>query len=418
MAVTANENATAEPQMNQSGKRWQPSSLTIITTTSVLSKIAYWQLGIVVPLAVLDETDSVATSLLVFALRGVAYVAAPFLGSLIDRFDKRTMFVGAQVEQAVCMVLAAAFLSSPWVLSVLLLVSGFGGVVSTITGQFVLIPRLIAPAERSVAIAKLTSAIEFSKVAGLLLGGVAFSAMSPRAATATVAVIYGAAGVAALLLPKMRQDSTHASPKRSMSVGFSWLIRPQILWLVVTMSVANLAYGALETALVTLFASQGLDTFLVSVLVAIGLFAGGIGSRVGPHILPQRSAERRIMFFLALALISLLITAIPRTVTEVIGFIGVSFCLGGSNVASITYRQEMIPLEVAGRVNAVIRMFILGAVPLSGVVYAWADGLGRELFWIPGIGAAFVSVVVWTWFARRAGDSSNQVKAGPTEVSL
>jgi MFS family permease len=407
--------AAVDLRQNAGTGRWKPKPLTIITTTSVLAKAAYWQLGVVVPLAVLDETGSMATSLLVFALRGVGYAAAPFLGSLIDRFDKRTMFVGAQVEQAVCMVLAAMFISNPWVLSLLLLVSGFGGVVSSITGQFVLIPRLITPEKRTVAVAKVSSAIQFANVAGLLMGGVTFSAMSPRAATAAVSLMYGAAGAVALMLPRMQQEPK-PTRGRSVAVGFTWLLKPQILWLVVTMSIANLGYGAIETALVTLFHEQGIDTFLATVFVAVGLFAGGVGARVGPHVLPQRSVEQRIMLFLVLALASLCITAIPYTATEVIGSIGVSFCLGGSNVASITYRQEMIPADVAGRVNAVIRMFILGAIPLSGAVYAWADKLGRGLFWVPGIVAALLSVTIWAWHARRTVIARGPTSPGPAHV--
>jgi hypothetical protein len=50
-------------------------------------------------------------------------------------------------------------------------------------------------------------------------------------------------------------------------------------------------------------------------------------------------------------------------------------------------------------------MFIAGAIPLSGVVYASASRLDGYLFWVPALVIGVVAVAIWAgyvWVGRRA----------------
>lgn len=372
--------------------------LRTLITASMLAKIADWQLGIVVPLAILSETDSIALVLFAFALRGLPFAASPVLGSVIDRLDKRQAFVGAQVQQAAVMLAIALTLDHTVVVGSLLLFGGFGSVIATITGQFVVIPSLFEERERENAVAKLASAIEFSKVVGLVLGGVVFATLGPRIACLFIAALYLLAGLASTRLPPLPSHGERTSLLHDLAIGFRWLRKKEILWLVVAMAVSNLAVGEMETVLVTLFGAAGVRTILVSGLLALGLFAGAVGSRLGPRLLPSLTVERRIVAFQAMAFGALLVIAAPGLTAKTIGFALMSFALGASNVASITYRQNTIPVAFAGRVNATIRMFITGAIPLSGFLYAGATKLGGTLFWIPGLVCAALSLLVWSLY--------------------
>jgi predicted MFS family arabinose efflux permease len=372
--------------------------LRTLISASMLAKVADWQLGIVIPLAILRETNSIALVLFAFALRGLPYAASPLLGSLIDRLDKRVAFIAAQLQQAAVLLLIVVVLVHPVAVGTLLLLGGFGGVVATITGQFVLIPSLFQESERENAVAKLASAIEFSKVLGLVLGGVVFSTLGPRAACLFIAALYLLAGLVAIGLPPIPSQGGRISLLNDLAIGFRWLRRREIFWLVVTMSLSNLAVGEMETVLVTLFGAAGVRAFLVSALLAVGLFAGAIGSRLGPRLLPSLNTDRRIVAFQAMSFGALLVVAAPGLTAKTIGFTLMSFALGASNVASITYRQNTIPVELAGRVNSVIRMFITGAIPLSGFIYAAASKLGSTLFWVPGLTCAALSLAVWSFY--------------------
>ncbi|MFI6649043.1 MFS transporter [Streptomyces sp. NPDC050529] len=367
----------------------------ILLGSTVLSKVADWQLGIVIPLAVLAKTNSVSLSLISFAMRGVTYVASPVLGAFIDRFDKRRIFVLAQLQQVLCLMLLAAFISSPYAVAVLVLFSGFGGVVSSITGQFVLIPTLVSAPARALAVAKLNSAIEFSKVIGLLLGGAAFSVLGPAFACLSIAALYLGAGLVALLFPQVPGNEEKIDLRRDLAVGFRWVGKREIIWLVVTMSMTNIAIGQLEPALVTAFGKQDVNVNLISVLLAIGLLMGAVASRLAPMILSAWGPERRILLWQVFGLASLFLVATPWTALKIVGFMLECFAVAASNVASITYRQEAIPVEVAGRANATIRMFISGAVPLSGFLFAWAARFEGYRFWLPSLAIWALATAVW-----------------------
>ncbi|MER7485549.1 MFS transporter [Streptomyces sp. NPDC126497] len=376
--------------------------LRVLVTSSMLSKVADWQLGIVIPLAVLAESDSVALSLVSFALRGVTYVGSPFLGAVIDRFDKRTVFVLAQLQQAVCLVLLAATLSHPLVVAALVLLSGVGGVASTITGQFVLIPKLIAAPARPAAVAKLNAAIELSKVIGLVLGGASLSLLGAAPASLGIALLYLSAGCVALLLPKVASSHGRMDIRRDLAIGFRWVGKRGILWLVVTMSMTNLAIGQLEPALITEFGHEGMNTTLISVVIAVGLLTGAAASRLAPHILPSLGPEQRILAAQVMGLAGLVLVATPALPVRIVGFMVECFAVAVSNVASITYRHETIPADVAGRANATIRMFITGAAPLSGFLYAWSSRFSGYRSWLPALVLWTVAIVIWAVYTRRA----------------
>jgi len=82
------------------------------------------------------------------------------------------------------------------------------------------------------------------------------------------------------------------------------------------------------------------------------------------------------------------------------GFMMESFAVAVSNWASITYRQETIPADVAGRANATIRMFITGASALSGFLFAWASRFDGFWYWLPALGLWGAAIVIWVVHTR------------------
>ncbi|MFE4832200.1 MFS transporter [Streptomyces sp. NPDC056672] len=374
--------------------------LRVLVTSTMFSKVADWQMGIVIPLAVLAESDSVALALVSFAMRGVSHVGSPFLGVLIDRFDKRTVYVLAQLQQAVCLLLLAALLSSQLSVAALVLLSGFGGVATTITGQFVIIPKLISEPARPVAVAKLNSAIGLSKVFGLVLGGTAFELLGAARASLCIAVLYLLAACVALLLPRVEAGREKMNIRRDLAIGFHWVVRREILWLVVTMSMTNLAIGQLESALITEFGAQGMNSTVISAVLAVGLLVGALASRLAPTIAPTWSPERIILAGHLFGFAGLVLVAAPLLPVRLCGFMMESFAVAVNSWASITYRQEKIPADVAGRANATIRMFITGASALSGFFFAWASRFDGFWYWLPALGLWGAAIVIWIAYTR------------------
>jgi MFS family permease len=380
----------------------EAAALRKLIVSSVVSKAADYGLALVAPLAVLKATGSPATAIFVISLRGVAYVASPFIGSLIDRFERRLVFALSQFMQAACVAVVAVALDSEYVVALMLLVSGLGGVASSITGQFVLIPELVAAERRGHAVARLTSAIEFAKVGGFLVGGVTIGAFGAVNSSLVIVGLYAVAGAIALTLAKVRIGSAPpTSLRQDLALGFSWLAKPDIGWLVASMSVANLALGGLNTVLVTVLAEQGASPTVISVSLAIGLLAGAVGARIAPWVMTTQSLEIKILVYQAVAALALMAIATEiNNAVLISGFAVMSAALGLSNVASISFRQDVIPTAVAGRVNSVIRMFIAGAIPLSGFLYAGAETAHMWL-WLPAVTLAGLSLLLWITYMVR-----------------
>jgi len=358
------------------------------------STLANWQLGIVIPLLVLERTHSAATALFTFALRGAAYAVSPLIGAVIDRFDQRTVFALAQFQQAVCIALLVLSPGS-WVAGVLLLLSGAGAVATTITSQFVLVPKFIDAESRDTVVAKLMSALELTRVAGLLMGGAAISWQGPTFSLLMVVALYALAGLISLLLPNVVPPAPEAGLFANLGLGFRWLAKRDILWLVVTMGAVNLSIGQLEAVLVTVFDQKGISALMTSGLLAVGLTASAAASRLTPHFLPSWSAERRILLSQLVVLGAMCLIATPLVVLSASGYVVLSFAIGFNNVVSITYRHNLVPVEIAGRVNSVIRMVITGAVPASGLLYSGASRFDGFAFWLPALVILAVAVTAW-----------------------
>ncbi|SBT39089.1 MFS transporter [Micromonospora auratinigra] len=383
----------------------------VLVGTSVIGKTADYGLMLVAPLAVLGATGSVAGAILTFALRGVAYAISPIIGVYLDRYERRGMFAAAQVQQALCVVVAALFLDREWVVAAALFLSGLGGVAASLSSQFVLIPELIAPDNRARVVARVSSSIEFAKVLGFLGGGVVLAALDARAATLGIAALYGIAGLWAMRLPRVPVQPARTSLRGDLAVGFRWLVKPEIGWLVLSMAVSNLALGGLGSVLVTLMGDRGTNPTLISATLAIGLFIGAWGAQLTPRALPSWSLQARILLFQALAAVGFgLLVLEPPVWVVILAWSVNSFALGLSNVVSITYRQEAIPVHLAGRINSVIRMFIAGAVPLSGMTYALAEARGWWL-WGPAVVLEAAALLIWLLHTVR-GNHDRQLTTG------
>ncbi|WP_344222618.1 MFS transporter [Kribbella sancticallisti] len=370
----------------------------LLVLSSVLAKLADYGLLLVVPLAVLQQTGSVAWSIVAISLRGVAYAASPLIGALIDRYDRRTVYAAAMVLQCLCVVVVAVWTDNVLVLSLAVFLSGLGGVTSSISGQFVLVPALVRKDNRPEAVSKLAFAVDLAKLAGFLVGGVSLGAAGQKVALAVVASGYALAATAAYLLPRLPVERRKARLWADLFVGFGWLKQRDLAFLVGTMALSNLAIGALASVLVTLLGDRDIDPTLISVVLAGSLLVGALGSRLGSRLPRHWTAPTRILLCqLLLGGAFFVLVGAPSIWVQVLCFGVVEFAAGLSNVASITFRQDVIPAEVAGRVNSVIRMFIAGAIPLSGMIYATGEGLHLS-FWGPAVVLEIMSLVVWVIF--------------------
>jgi hypothetical protein len=386
-------------------------AMRVLVVSSVVSKVADYGLTLVAPLAVLSTTGSVAASILTIALRGVAYAVSPVIGVLIDRFERRGLYVASQLQQAACVGIAAAFLDRPWVVATMLLLSGLGGVAASISSQFVLIPELVRAEHREVSVARLASSIEYAKVGGFLLSGSVFTLAGAPAATWLVGILYAAAGAVCMRLRRVPVANEPDTLRAGLVVGFRWLKRRDIGFLVASMAVSNLALGSLGSVLVTLLGDQGMEPVAISATLAVGLMLGAVGSRLAPQVVPAWSLQARILVFQLLVAASFVLIVLETSrATTIVAWTVMSAGFGLSNVVSITFRQGAIPVHLSGRVNSVIRMFIAGAIPLSGMTFALAEAQGWWL-WGPAVALEGLSIAIWVAYMALPTSAKEQASS-------
>jgi MFS family permease len=376
----------------------------VIVSVSAISTFANWQLGIIIPLFMLEQTGSAATALFTSALRGLPYVVSPVIGVIVDRFDQRLVWTLAQFQQAVCIALLTISPNN-MATGALIMFSGVGAAASTITSQFVLLPKLFKKGERDTAVAKLMSILQMTRVGGLLLGGAAISWLGAMVSLAVVVSLYLIASAGCLLLPSFPRTVSNANFLSDLTLGFRWLAKSDIMWLVFTMSAVNLTIGQLESALVTVLAHKDVAAVAISGLLAVGLVASAVSSRLSPVMLPDWAPERRILVSQITVLGAMVLISVHHVATITVGYVILSFATGYNNVVSVTYRQSLIPVEIAGRVNSVTRMIITGAVPLSGFLYALTSRFEGFAFWAPGLVIITVAVTAWGVHTHRRSSS-------------
>lgn len=370
---------------------------------------------IAVPLSVLAATDSVAGTVLAFSARVAAYLFSPFIGVLIDAFDRRDVYILAQLYQALCLGLIAYFLDDVFVLAALVLLSGLGAVVANISSYFVLVPRLVTTERRSKALSDYSALREIVKIIGPLSAGGVVVLAGGATALALTCLLYALSACVALFIPRVVIEEevpaeSGEKPRHALSVGFAWLWRNGgAVALVATMTVANIGVGTLDVIFITLLGDAGVAATGVGLVVSIGAVGAAAGIWAAGRLFPAASFQRRILYWQLAALAGVVVMAVPALYVQVAGYVITTFALGASNINSIRYRQESIPMAISGRVNSVMRMFITGAIPLSAVVYAsfhtWAPS---GLHWAPVVLFSALGVVIWSWYLARSAGAPQQ----------
>jgi MFS family permease len=368
------------------------------TTASVLSRVGDQMLMFALPLAVLKNTGSAAAAVIVFAMRGLPYIVSPLLGVLIDRFDRRRMFVAANLLQAVCVVGVAFALDNLYVASALLVVSGLGAVVVGILGYYVLIPDLVEPEWRSRALSHFAACNEVAKLAGPFAAGLVVTLVSSFGAVLLDAASFILAAAVAVVLPALSppdRGSGHRTDR--LRAGFRWIAKSRgVLVLMLTMSVSNLGAGSLDSVFVTYLGRQNISAAVLGGIVTAGPLAGALGAWTSGRLFVRYSFDGRILAWQLLVAVGCLGFLLPGPVPKAVAYAVACFGFAGSNVNTIRFRQETIPPQLSGRVNSIIRMVIAGSVPLSAFLYgAVVQHTESTLQWVPLTAGTTLAVLVW-----------------------
>ncbi len=344
-----------------------------LTLAKAASEAGNSFLYVAVPWALMQITGSGFLAVLSMAAQTTPYLLSPFLGALIDRHDRRIAFAVAEMVQFAAV--AALPLLLAWhqvgMVYAALFVVGLGKAVSDATSHYGLIPALVPQERLQQASGWFNAVLLLARLTGPALAGLTVAALGPSWALGIDAVTFLGTVLAALTLPALGASGRADGGVPLLALmreGFAYFrSRRDLRWLSAVMALYNLGVGGLEPTLLTL---GTLHWKWSSASLGLVLSGGAAAAAVGAWMSSRRTADdedvrRRIGAWMAVTALGsvALLFAPPWAVAG--GFVVLCLGEGGFNSTTMAFRQREIPPELSGRINTIIRTFIIGAIPVS-----------------------------------------------------
>jgi MFS family permease len=326
-------------------------------------------------------------------------VAMP-AGALVDRWDPRSVVLGAHwLRAAVTIALAAAVATGTagvWVLVVVAFVVTAAETFADPASQRML-AQLAGPDDLTKAYGRFVSAETMAlDIAGPILAGALF-VWNPAACFALDGLSFVVAAVVVSGLPRWTPDADQPADERFASLasqvtdGVRYLFRQRGLRiLVLAVLCAAVAVAAANTVM-ALYAVEVLG--IVPALVPTLWVAMGLGTLVAARFVPAlagRFSDGPVLVT-AMAVLAagyLLIGAVAWQPAAWLGYLLVGVGAGGWNVLAATRRQRLTTPRMMGRVTNGYRVLTWGLMPIGaglagplaelttlGTVYLLAGGL-------------------------------------------
>ena len=237
----------------------------LLWIATLLSATARWADMVVIGWLTLELTDSALMVGIVAGSKMAGYLAAPFMGVIADRMDKRLLLVGAAaVNLAVSLLMLALFAADAlalWHMIALALVSSLTWALDHPTRQ-AFVPDLVRKQDLANAVALNAVAIEITVVVGPALGGLLIPAIGMAGAYGLIAAIYLLDLVVLLMLNDVKHVAAdmRESAVKSLIGGLRYVWRNQtVLTLLVIACLLNLLAAPYRYAFLPVFSRYILD---------------------------------------------------------------------------------------------------------------------------------------------------------------
>lgn len=383
-----------------------------LTIAAAVSKMGNQLLYIAIPWAVLENSQSPLLAIISLGIQAVPYALSPFIGVIIDKYDRRYIFTFAEVIQGFSIAFIPIVLTTEYwyLLFIFLFITGVGGVVSSITSDYGLLPSLVPKEKWNWANSKFSTFQQFSRFAGPGIGGFLLGSLGAAWCIWIDAISFLVSGLVVLFLP----FSASTNGKESNTIELikkglrTFRDNPRIIRLTISLTIYNLGTGGIYAFLLTVLGLYwGWDAKKIGIVLSFGAIAGGVGTWFAPTVFQNKTLEKRIYLWLLVCMIGVLVMLWPSAYLIVLGYAILCLGEGGMNVTSMTYRQIEIDRQFAGRVNSIIRMFVFGSIPLSAVILGWISEVKHHVLQFFPI-LVFVAFSLFVWKASLRKPSNNQ----------
>jgi predicted MFS family arabinose efflux permease len=349
---------------------------------------------VAVPLLVLAATGSVARMGLLTAAAGVGRIVAGFFaGTIVDRFDRRTLMIACDALRAVLFGLVV--IAPAGILYVVSPVAAAAGMVFQVA-YVAAVPTLVDPDRITEANGRLNATYAAATIVGPMLAGLVSHASGPANAIGIDAFTFAVSAGGVALIRFRPSPRAATDPRKDFLVGVRFLARhPALRSLTVLLTLQIFLTTGLEDVFIYFLKHDlGQDDRAVGYVLAIA----GVGSIVAALIVAR--TRRRLGFGVcwigssALGGLALTFVGVNRSVALVAALVTVfTFSLGVGGVCSMSLRQQVTPNELLGRVTAAFWTVHYALAPLgAAVLTALAGRVGAPTVCLAaGIGCLVVA---------------------------
>ena len=301
-------------------------------------------------------------------------------GVLADRIARRRLMAASEIVRAASLLAILALLITDRLDLTALAALGFVGAIGTVCYSVAapaLLPSMVPRHQLGQANRWLELARSAAYAGGPALGG----AVVGWAGASTAYVIATALSVlAAMLLATLHEASPAARsrrhPVREIADGARFVLtHPLLRPILITAVFFNTAWFVLQAVYVA-YAIQSLGLTATGVGITLGIYGAGMiaGALVAPRIMRQLSLGTMIVLgplaaFIA-ALVMLATLWLPSGIVAAVSF----FLFGAGpilwTITTTTLRQAVTPLDMLGRVSALVTTATFGARPIGAAIGA------------------------------------------------
>ena len=369
---------------------------------------------VALPWLIYTTTGSALSTGVVFALYTLPYVFfGAFAGVALDRFNKRTLMVLADVARAglIALVPLAAEWSLGFVYALAFLAASAAVVFDP--GRLALVPDIVSPGKLMRANSFVTMAENLTEIAGYATAGFILAYVSTTTAFQLDALSFLASAVA-LAVMRYRPPAgsvvigTAASVWREIGEGLTFLVRNRGLMVNTLMVMASVIGMGASYPLTFLFAVRilegGTQAFgLLEAFMGIGYLCGSVA--IAAAATRVRKGPTMVLGLTVMGMCLVLVSAIETVWLAAVAFAAFGIANAVALVTVDTYLQQVVPERLRGRVFGVRFTLTQSTWSLSVLVGSalagWIDI--RVLFIVAGVVVAIPAVA--GLFAREVRDA-------------
>lgn len=339
----------------------------------------------VLAVLLLQATEAQVGYLSASGLAAFLLVGLP-AGAWIDRMRKRRVMIIADGVRALALgtipLLHFTGLLQLWHLYLIALVQGTATVFFDVSYQS-LVPALVTGEQIADANGKLESTQQIAGLSGPAIAGWLVGLISAPLAILATAGTY-LVSLAALLLtrdheaPRPRQDRPPLH--REIAEGLRWTLGdPLLRRIVATSGIANLSTTLIFTLMpIFVLRTLGFSPARMGLLLTLMAVGGLLGAVSTPRLAKRFGDARLIPLAASGSALAMVLVPVALLLPSDAAFwllaaqgMVANFNALAYNITQVTFRQRMTPTHLLGRMNASVRFFVWGVMPVAALLAGW-----------------------------------------------